>query len=87
MKNKGKGGWREEEGEGRSKMESGEGGRVERGGGKGEKGDGMVEKERGRRGICSPYTRFVMFGVKGVGGGGWECFSDPHPMCQLLTVQ
>ena len=92
VENKGKGGWREEEGEGRSKMgvereverEVEKGGRVERGGGKGEKGNGMVEKEGGRRGICSPYTRFVMLGVKRV-GGRWECFSDPHPVCQLIT--
>lgn len=79
------GGRREEQdGSGEGNGEGWKGGRVERGGGKGEKGNGMVEKEGGRRGICFPYTRFVMLGVKRV-GGRWECFSDPHPVCQLIT--
>lgn len=97
------GGWKWEEGKGRGgprikKVERG-GGRREKqdrsGEGSGEGWEGgerregrwMVEKEGGRRGICSPYARFVMLGVRRVGGGRGEnrSVSLTSTVCQLVT--
>jgi len=74
------GGWKWEEGDGRSKIgvereveKGGEGWR-RMAGWREEEGKERRERDGGERrreeGICSPYARFVMLGVRRVGGGG-----------------